>query len=226
VRELHLVAVSSDGKHLVLTTTRGSLRGAYLLAVTPQLAAALDEAATERAAPRAKAKADGKQAAAKPEPVAEPVNSALTPKEIQARLRAGESPNRVAKRAGVPVEWVTRFSGPVISERTLIIAAARDATLTRARLGASAAPLGESVSANLQAKGATLADEEWATHRRADGSWVVTVAAPIRGRTRKAQWTFTPADRTLVAADPYSAALGHVEKRPGRRRGTGRTARS
>ena len=205
MRELHVVALSSDGKHLVLAAKKGSLKGTYLVKVGPRLHRALN----------GELNADS---AAEPPP---PVESALTPKEIQSRLRAGQTPERVARAAGVPVERVTRFYGPVLSERAQIIAAARDTVLVRARRGPSAAPLGDSVTANLATRGvAATEDERWSAHRRADGSWVVSIAATIRGRDRVAQWLWSPASRELKALDSYALALGCVDEPVAKRRRT------
>ena len=221
VRELHVVALTSDGKHLVVTPNKGSLKGAFLLPVNARLHKALNG---ELNAPRPRRKpappdATPGEATARPaEPAApppppKPVESKLTPREIQARLRAGQPPEKVARAAGVPVDRVTRFYGPVLSERALVLDAVRDATLTRARLGASKAPLGDAVAANLAAKGlpAPVADD-WTVHRKPDGTWAVRLTVTSRGKARTAEWTWQPATKSLAALDAYAADLGHVDK--------------
>jgi hypothetical protein len=207
VRELHVVALSSDGKHLVVTPTKGSLKGAYLLPVNARLRKALNGDLNPKPKPPPE-----------PEPAAEPApeprtESRLSPREIQARLRAGQTPERVARAAGVPVDRVTRFSGPVLSERALILDAAREGTLTRARLGASRAPLGPSVEANLAAKGAEAStNDDWSAYRRPDGAWVVVLTVTTRGRSKRAEWSWQPATKTLTPLDANAAALGHVDR--------------
>ena len=206
MRELHVVALSSDGKHLVVTPKKGSLKGAYLLPVNARLRKALNGELNPKPKPPEPAPPE----AAPPKP---PAESRLSPREIQARLRAGQTPERVARAAGVAVDRVTRFYGPVLSERALVLDAARDGTLTRARLGASKAPLGPSVAANLAAKGLPPpAPDDWTAFRRPDGAWVVCLTVAGRGRTRRAEWTWQPATKSLTANDPYAAALGHVDK--------------
>ena len=231
MRELHVVALSSDGKHLVVTPNKGSLKGAYLLPVNARLRKALNGELNARPKPRATAAGDPAGAAvgeAATEPgtgsgtepgdggraaaPAKPVESRLSPREIQARLRGGQPPERVARAAGVPVDRVTRFYGPVLSERAQVIAAASDATLTRARLGASKAPLGAAVTANLAAKGQTATSDDWTAYRRPDGTWVVALTVTGRGKPRRAEWAWQPAAKTLSALDAYAAALGHVDK--------------
>jgi hypothetical protein len=207
VRELHVVALSSDGKHLVVTPTKGSLKGAYLLPVNARLRKALNGDLNPKPKPPP-------EPAAEPAPAPEPrAESRLSPREIQARLRAGQTPERVARAAGVPVDRVTRFSGPVLSEQALILDAAREGTLTRARLGESRAPLGPSVEANLAAKGAEPStNDDWTAYRRPDGTWVVALTVTTRGRAKRAEWSWQPATKTLTALDVNAAALGHVDR--------------
>ncbi len=45
------------------------------------------------------------------------MDSALNPREIQSRIRAGESVDQVARAAGLPVEQVEAFATPVLAER-------------------------------------------------------------------------------------------------------------
>lgn len=207
MRELHVVALSSDGKHLVVTPTKGSLRNAYLLPVNARLRKALNGELNPKPKPAPEDVEAPEVAAPAPRP---PAESRLTPREIQARLRAGQAPERVARAAGVSVDRVTRFYGPVLSERALVLDAAREATLTRARLGVSKAPLGAAVTANLAAKG--TASDDWTAYRRTDGGWVVALTVTSRGRAKRAEWLWQPATKALTALDPYAAALGHVDK--------------
>ena len=214
VRELHVVALSSDGKHLIVTPTKGSLRGAYLLPVNARLRKALNGELN----PQPKPPAPAPKAKARPD-TAPPAESRHSPREIQARLRAGQTPERVARAAGVPLDRVTRFQGPVLSERALVLDAARDATLSRARRGDSASPLGPSVAANLAAKGLAADSGDWTAYRRPDGAWVVALTVAARGKARRAEWCWVPQTRTLTALDPYAALLGFVDKpvKPARR---------
>ena len=51
--------------------------------------------------------------------VSAPAMSTLSPRDIQARIRAGESADDVARIAGVPVDRVLRYAGPVLQERAM-----------------------------------------------------------------------------------------------------------
>src|SRR5438034_11050250 len=46
--------------------------------------------------------------------------STLSPRDIQARIRSGESADDVARIAGVPVDRVLRYAGQVLHERAML----------------------------------------------------------------------------------------------------------
>ena len=76
----------------------------------------------------------------------------LRPREIQARIRAGENAEDIASASGVPVENIRRFEGPVLLERTVVAESAR-ATHVRRVTDAAATPLGTLVADRLQSHG-------------------------------------------------------------------------
>jgi hypothetical protein len=193
VRELHVVAVSEDGRHVVLAGRAGAATGGYRVALDERLAAAV----------RGELSRPGEQ----PPPLG------ISPRDIQARLRAGESAEDIAASAGVPVSRVERYSGPVQGEMARIIEEARSCYLVRGRLGPSVLPMGEVVDEALGfVLGATPESIEWTTRRDEDGTWVVTVSWFARARVRTASWRYDPVAKTLTAGDPSSAALGHRDR--------------
>ena len=188
MRELHVVAVSEDGRHVVLAARRGSSKGAFKVALDATLAAAV--------------RGD------LPRPGDEQVPD-VSPKEIQARLRAGEPVEKIARSAGVPLSRVERYAGPVQGEMARVIAATRDGYVTRGRLGRSAVDLGTAVDAALAHAGADEESVDWSTFRQEDGSWLVTLRWVARKRTRSASWAYDPAQRLITPSDPASAALAY-----------------
>ena len=46
-----------------------------------------------------------------------PLQTAVSPREVQHRIRAGETAAQIAKTSGVAVELIARFEGPVLDER-------------------------------------------------------------------------------------------------------------
>lgn len=162
-----------------------------------------------------------KRAPAAPRARAESVQSQLTPKEIQALLRQGRSVASIAKRAGVSKAWIERFETPIIAERAGMARRAQRATMVRARLGASAAALGEAVLANVRARGIAVDqidfDASWDSVKRRNGSWLVTFAYTHRRRRLVAQWEYWPEASEVVAINRIATELGWSA--PRRRRG-------
>jgi hypothetical protein len=184
--------LSEDGRSVLLGTSKSAKTGGFSLALDARLAAAL----------RGDLPRPGEQ---------EVRDTGVSPKEIQARLRAGESPEQIANAAGVPVARVERFAGPVLSERDRIIDEARAAYVSRNRRGPSLLPLGDAVDAALAETSSLRPDSvTWTARRLESGHWLVQVAYVARARSRTAAWVYEPHTRAITASDAASAALGHV----------------
>ncbi len=193
MRELRAVALSEDGGYLVLADPAARPDAEqFRVPVDDRLRAAL------RGVRRNEVRAE----------------SALTPREIQARLRAGETAAEVARAAGIPVERVERYEGPVQAERARVVQEARAALLPKDPGGVPGRPLGEVVDARLKAVQDDPESAQWDAWRRVDGIWLVQLTS----ETRCARWTWDPvvrrvrphddAARSLVAPDtPGDAAL-------------------
>jgi hypothetical protein len=206
VRQLHVIGVSDDGDALLLGPgAKGK----------PSHRLPLDD--------RLRAVVRGQLSALNPSDRAE---IALTPKEIQARLRAGATPEEVAKAAQVPVARVLPYAAPVLAERERIVEQARAAVLHRSRGPAGERPMGEVVDLHL-ADVAKPDSVEWTTRRRKDGAWVVSLSYAARGGRRTASWLWRALERDLTTMDPAASRLATEEsatakKRPARRAATTR----
>jgi Protein of unknown function (DUF3071) len=153
--QLRLVGVSEDGERLVLTDDEGV-----------QHTIVIDE--------RLRAGVHGHLSRLGQLTMA--LESRISPREIQNRVRSGESAEHVAQTAAVPLERVLRFVGPVLREREHIADQAR-----RARLAGSSGPaslLGDLVSRAANRRGVDPDDVDWDSARREDQTWVVTTAWP------------------------------------------------
>lgn len=190
MRDLHVVGLSEDGQYVVLATRAGSRRGGFRLALDRQLSAAM--------------RGEVPWPSGQPAPVA-----TLTPRDIQSRLRAGESTEQIAASAGVPVGRVERFAGPVLAERQQVVQRALTAVLTRERRGESVLPLGEALDGHLRAHAAGPPPPvQWSARRLEDGDWMVEARWAARGRRRQVGWRYSLATSVLTAADQASASLG------------------
>src|SRR5579864_1593130 len=192
MQELRFVAVSEDGRYAVLAVPGRSAR--FTLPIDERLrAVALGQ--TSRLAQ-----------------YEIEVESPLRPKEIQARMRAGETAEEIADAAGIPVERVRWFEGPVLAERAYIADQAQAGSVRRAGDSSGPGPrLGDIVTARLSAAGTDPADGEWDARKRGDGNWQVALTFPSGGRLHVAEWVFDPRRRHVMPDDDNAARLSLPE---------------
>lgn len=103
------------------------------------------------------------------------MESALTPREIQSRIRAGESLEDVAAAAGVSTDKIEGFAGPVLAEREHAATTAQRATVRRRNENHSLRTLGAVVTTALQIQGISEADIVWDAWRDAERNWRIIV---------------------------------------------------
>ncbi len=130
------------------------------------------------------------------------MESALRPRDIQARIRAGESPESVAQVAQMPVERVMAFAGPVLAERGHIASIAQNASVRRR--GGTDAPvrnLGTWVTERLRSRAVDPNSAEWDAWRREDGRWAVRVVYSTDERLRTAMFAYDAPGRYAVPDD-------------------------
>ncbi|MGH2807222.1 MAG: septation protein SepH [Actinomycetota bacterium] len=212
------IALSEDGS-LVLATRANAKTGAFRVRVDDVLLE-LIRAAQERAAAEVQAAAAEGNGTALDE-IAEPsvprADSQLSPKEIQALLRQGRSVTSIAKKAGVGIEWIQRFEGPIAWERAGMATRAQRATLVRVRRGASKLPLGEAVATNLRMRAPRTngyGNERWDAVRHARRkTWIVTCSFSTRGRPASVRWEFDPETDEITALSKLAGDLGFVARR-------------
>ena len=196
--DLRLVALTTERGHLVLEDGAAQQ---YRVPVDERLAAAL-----RAAAPRTRARTGQLEIA---------LESQLTPREIQSRIRAGHSLEEVARAAGIATERVERYAAPVIAERAHVLEQAQQAGGRRASAG-SAPPLLTLVAARLAEQRASAESTEWDAWRADDEErWTVQLAYLAGDRARTATWTFDPRGRVLSPADDEARWL--VQEGPGGR---------
>jgi hypothetical protein len=190
MQELRFVAVSEDGRYAVLAVPGRSAR--FTLPIDERLrAVALGQ--TSRLAQ-----------------YEIEVESPLRPKEIQARMRAGETAEEIADAAGIAVERVRWFEGPVLAERAYMADQAQIASVRRLGESIPSTPgprLGEIVSQRMTALGADPEDAQWDAKKRGDGSWLVELSFTSAGRLHIAEWVFDPRRRHVLPADENAARM-------------------
>ena len=135
------------------------------------------------------------------------VESPLRPKEIQDRIRAGETAEEIADAAGVPIERVRRFEGPVLAERAYRAEEAQRATLRQPGDSGPGRSLGDVVTERLRMFGIDPAEAEWDSRKRSDGGWQVRLAFSSGSRPHLAEWVFDPHRKHVAPADDTAARL-------------------
>ncbi len=170
MRTLRLVGLTADGSRLVV----GDGDARWELAVDDAL---VDQVKAARAA-----------AAAVPDV---PVGSgAPTPRQVQERIRRGESAADIARTSGVTLEHVARYEGPVLAER------AHHARLARlAPVGGR--PVEELVEEHMQRMAQAGQPLVWDSWQTDSGSWEVLVRC---GRVL-VRLLWEPAVRRVSAVD-------------------------
>ncbi len=122
----------------------------------------------------------------------------LTPRDIQARLRAGATVAELADEAGVDEVRIERYAGPPLAEREHQASLARD-TAIDSHLGERT--LGVVVAAAAEADGVPVDMVRWDAWLREDGSWQVLSAYPVGKVDRVATWTFDARAHRIWADD-------------------------
>lgn len=129
------------------------------------------------------------------------MNSALTPREIQSRIRAGESVDVVARAAGVSVDDLAGFSEPVLAEREHMAQLARSAQVRRDN-GPTPQPLEQFVGIKMHRHGNPGDVVTWDAFRRedrVDRHWTVCISYRIDAVDRQALFDYDPKARYVSA---------------------------
>ena len=191
MQELRLVAVSEDGSYAILAVPgRG---GRFSLPIDDRL--------------RTVARGQFSRLAQYEIEVENP----LRPKEIQDRIRSGETADEIADLAGIPIERVRRFEGPVLAEREYRSQEAQRATVRSAGDSGPGPRLSEIVDERLAQAGASPEDARWDSRKRADGNWQVQLMFTAGGRPQLAEWIFDPQRRHVTPDDDQAAKLSLSE---------------
>lgn len=135
------------------------------------------------------------------------MDSALRPRDIQARIRAGETPDAVAQAAQTTVDRIMTYAGPVLAERAHIAERAQQASVRRKAGEGPAKILGDVAAERLRSKNIDPESAEWDSWRREDGRWTVVADYRVGNQPKHAVFTFDVQGRYVVAEDDESRWL-------------------
>jgi protein required for attachment to host cells len=174
---LTLTGVSDDGKRLLLVSPAGV---EFTVDIDPRLRAAV--------------RGEQPRQQQRPGHLEMKMDSTLRPRDIQARIRAGETPEAVAEAAQTSVDRIMAFAAPVMAERAHAADRAQRSSVRRRAgepgSGGGARTLGEAVSGHLRAENIDPASVEWDAWRREDGRWTVTGEYAATKRSGSAAFTY------------------------------------
>ena len=188
--DLSLVGVHDDGEHLLVAGPNGQR---FRLRVDDALRAAVrrDRARLSQL----QLESEGR----------------LRPKEIQARIRAGETAEEVAEAAGLALEHVRKYEGPVLAEREYVADQARQVRVRRGGGAGTGGTLGEMVAERLQQREVDLERVVWDAWRSEDGTWTVALDFEAGSSVRQARWIYNATVRHVTAQDDEARWLTDEE---------------
>lgn len=186
MRELAMVGLSDNGRFLVAkdSTTGEQFR----LSIDRRLTTLIDRA------PSASLRSGQMEI---------PMESSLTPRDIQTRIRRGATVEEVAEAAGVTFEQAHGFAIPVLAEREFMVEQARATSVRRRNVSGTPVPLSELVDAQIAQHGVAAEEVSWDSWRREDGLWTVTVTT----NGTVARFVFDPKSRYVIADDEAAKNL-------------------
>ena len=190
--DLRLTGKSADGSELELVDQSGNQ---YSLRISDTLRATVNQ-------PRLSAVSNFEEIVT------------TTVKEVQARLRGGESIDSISRTTDWSIEKIENYAGPILQERAFIIS---QALATQIRREPHAPYLETAVANQLAPRGVDMNSIEWNTHRLPDGNWELTLYYPLRDGSPseakgEAVWLFNLGRRALSAHDDGARWIGGEAK--------------
>ncbi|HEV2369031.1 MAG TPA: septation protein SepH [Acidimicrobiales bacterium] len=214
MQQLHLVGITTELDGLIFSTRRGARSGSFVVPIDAELLETLSQADRRRreAAPADSAEALPSGVSARRLRTSIRPESRLTPREMQARLRAGHSIAQVARVAGVEEDWVEGFAAPILAEHARTLDTALAMKAVKARVGESALSLAESVRVNLHDKGVPLmpTPEGWSVQTLGEGCWLIKFEYVSRRRRQVAEWELDVPNHELLARNRVASDVGYV----------------
>ncbi|MDQ4085251.1 MAG: septation protein SepH, partial [Actinomycetota bacterium] len=211
--ELELVGLGEDGTHLVLADAAGD---EFTVPLDSRLRAVVRDDVRTGTLETSMESAPAKSA---------PAESTLRPRDIQARIRAGESPEAVAEIAQVPVQRILTYAVPVMAERSHMADRAQRSAVRRRHAEGPGTMLGDAVAERLREDRVDSQACEWDAWRREDGRWTVTARYRSDEGERTGTFVYDALSRYAVADDDGGRWLvGEKiqEQEPGRGRSSRR----
>ncbi|WFP15461.1 septation protein SepH [Citricoccus muralis] len=206
-QQLRLVGVHEDGEHLLLSDPQGT---EFTLEITDALRAAATRPI-------------GRPSAA----AADDAATVLSPKDIQAKIRAGATAEQLADSHGLDPARLRTYEAPVLAERGWIATQAQGIEVSspqpgndlyRSVFGDDPAALGPMVRHRLTALGFDASTLQWnAWREEGETSWTISAEFSTEGGRADigdhppALWSFRPASKQVGNLNRWAQVLSELE---------------
>jgi len=128
------------------------------------------------------------------------MDAALTPREIQARIRAGASVDELAADTGMTVAQIDPFAGPVLAERAWFASQASNGLVRRDGMNTHQTLL-ELMGDRLANRGLSTADVSWDAWRGHDRLWTLRASFRSGSALHEAVFRYDPTGRFSTAVN-------------------------
>lgn len=184
-------ATASGSSGESATAERGSTDGSSTSDSTAEATTASGDAAegSEAAGNSATAGGAPKKTPTAPKPVLEEPRVVLSPREIQDRIRSGQTVEELIEYSGMQPRKIESFAYPVLAERARIAELGKQSKPRRID-GPAKLSLWEILATAFAARGQELADASWDAYRDPSGQWIVTVTWNVGHTTNVAEWSY------------------------------------
>lgn len=137
------------------------------------------------------------------------MESALRPRDIQNRIRGGESAEAVAAAAQTTVDAIMGFAAPVLAERAHVAESAQKSSIRRrsTETSTAAGTLDQAARTHLSNIGVRADDVEWDAWRRDDGRWTIVASYAADGAEKRAEFIYDQPGRYVVADNQEARLL-------------------
>jgi hypothetical protein len=176
--DLRLTGRNPEGTHITLTDAQGSQ---FTVRISDTLRATVNQ-------PRLMAVETSDEA------------ENMSVREIQRRLRAGQSMDAIARDGQITVEKVERFAGPILQERVYILNQSFLVAIRKESAREQETFL-DVVTARLASRGVDSDSLSWNSWRLDDGTWTIDLSYPNRDGQGNATWNFDLNRRLIVATN-------------------------
>ncbi|MDK8759610.1 septation protein SepH [Corynebacterium sp. MSK151] len=184
-------ATASGSSGESATAERGSTDGSSTSGSTAEATTASGDTAegSETIGNSATAGGAPKKTPTAPKPVLEEPRVVLSPREIQDRIRSGQTVEELIEYSGMQPRKIESFAYPVLAERARIAELGKQSKPRRID-GPAKLSLWEILATAFAARGQELADASWDAYRDPSGQWIVTVTWNVGHTTNVAEWSY------------------------------------